>query len=219
MAGDSRKRNVISRSAAKIQASHAIDHVSIEETYFVAEKSLSDLLFENLGGLPPHYEHPARLKAGEVFEFGVDFRPFSKIAKEIMLNFNGPSLFGVRITAKYRRHFDGKAFTFSKGYAAINPTAPGIYDSDSEHDRIATESHEHSRMMVMFDGFHYQIDSLNADEFPEDGPWQVPGKGATRGHFAIQPPGRLKLSDLELYFTLPGHWVPVTHDVTHGTYR
>jgi hypothetical protein len=195
--------------------------LSIEESYFVAEKSSSDVLFKNLGGTAPSYAHVPAMKVNEQFPFVVDFRSYGKIAKELMLNFDGPSLFGVKIFVRYRRHGDGKPFTFSKGYAAVNPTAPGIYDSDSEHDRASKESHDKCpTMMIISDGFNWQIDSLNADEFQNWATIRLPPCGKKiDGNFPIAPKGTLRLSDLELYFNLPGHWVPVTRDATHGTYR
>lgn len=201
--------------------SHNLDHVTIEETYFVAEKSQTDLKFKSLGGIPQDYEHSDLLKAGQPFIFSADFRSYVQIAKEVMIDFNGPSLFGVKILVRYRRHVDGKAFTFSKGYAAINPTAPGIYDSDSEHVIMATEDPERCPGTEIFsDGFGYQTDSLNADEFAGVTGMTLPPCGKkTKGHFPIPPKGVLRLSDLEFYFNLPGHWVPVAHEIPSGKYH
>jgi hypothetical protein len=183
------------------------------------------LTFKSLGGISQDYEYPDLLKVDELFTFSADFRSYAPIAKELMINFNGPSLFGLKILVRYRRYIDGKAFTFLKGYAAINPTAPGIYDAGSEDSMMATEKPEKCVGVEIFsDGFNYQTDSLNADEFITStgaftGMKLPPCGKRINGHFPIPPKGVLRLSDLEPYIDLPDYSVPVAHEMPSGKYR
>ena len=200
--------------------SHAIDHVSIEQSFFVAENNQSDFIFKNLGGLAPVYKHEGVLRRGEKYAFQCDFRPYSKIAKAVQIGFSGPSLFGVKVLVKYWRHVDGLKFTKWKGYASINPTAPAIYDSDSKWDEEAKESPPGCPGVVFFnDGKNYYTDSLNADDAAVWSNPHIPPCGKPiKANFPISPKGLLRLKDLEFYMNLSGHWVPVTHEVPADKY-
>jgi len=70
-------------------------------------------------------------------------------------------------------------------------------------------------MQVFSDGFGYWTDSINADEFAGVSTITLPPcKKKINGHFPISPKGIIRLSDLEFYMDLPGHWVPVTEMIT-----
>lgn len=199
--------------------SHDIDHVEVQNKFFVAERSESDLVFKDLGGAPQESSHPGVLKRGDHFVFWADFRPYAELAKRLMIEFNGPSLFGVKVLVHYRRSADGKPYTFWKGYAAINPLATGIYDADSSRDFEAKENPGKCPGVHFFwDGFSWQSDALNQDEFRSfRSTLKLPPCGRkAAGHFLIPPKGRLRLRDLEFYMNMPGHWVPVVHEYPSG---
>jgi hypothetical protein len=172
-----------------------IDTIRAEQFYFLAEKT-EDLVLKTLSHAVSVEMPPLKTKDGASFR--LDFRPYRSLARELMVNFHGPSLLGVKVLLRFRRSADRKEFSVTRGYAALNPTAPAIYGSDTDLDRGATS--RPGGTLIVSDGANYFTDSLNAGEGP----------------VAAEPRGKLRLSEVSLYFDLPGHWVPVTHDICQG---
>lgn len=110
-----------------------IQHVEIEQRFFLAEKSLA-IIFKNLGG--KREAIPFVGAKQESPPISVDFNLDDRLntAKQVASNFQGLSLLGVRITVKYRAE-DGRPFTLTKLYGSISPQAAGIYAEGDGPDR------------------------------------------------------------------------------------
>jgi len=112
-----------------------VDNITVTEEYFVAQRG-ADIIIKHLGGIPIANPMPTLLKRNDSANVRVDFRKHVEIMNEVTANFNGPSLRGVKVMIKFRRHADGKDFAMTRGYAAIGPHADGLYTEGSEYDSV-----------------------------------------------------------------------------------
>jgi hypothetical protein len=171
--------------------------VQVQKDYFVAESSGPDVTFKRLGD---DVVSVLQLLKGQKQFVSIDFNPYTYDARQVMTNFQGPCVEGVKVSVYFRRRADGKNFSFSTIFGILNPTAPLLYAENSGVDRQAMGGNLSlgaSGMLIISDGRNYFTDSVNAG----DGNQQ-----------AITRP-RLKLSQIKPFVGMPERWLPVMKEI------
>jgi len=121
----------------------AVDVVEIEKKYFLAQRSTGVIMKrlpnikDSSGGLLEH---------GKGLAVSIDFNPYMEDIKEVKINFReGPSLPGVYVIAKYRRHSDGRNFQIARAYGLFavdwadgELRGPALFTEGTNMDNAAT---------------------------------------------------------------------------------
>lgn len=117
----------------------AIDHISVDEDYFVALKSQGGMVIKNVGGVPINSEVCEELESKKSCPVFVSFSPSIEVMNEVVKNNGLPSLRGVRLTFRYRRKADGKDYRVVRGYGVIGPHAEGLICAGAPGDPAPIE--------------------------------------------------------------------------------
>jgi hypothetical protein len=94
-----------------------VDVTEIDLKYFLAQKS-GGIIIKRLPAVTDPHKGPVQHDTS--LPIAIDFNPYMDDIAEVSANFRyGPSLPGVYITARYRRHSDGKDYEISKAYGLL----------------------------------------------------------------------------------------------------
>jgi hypothetical protein len=169
------------------------DTINATEDFFVVQCAPSSkVIIRSLGeksiAIP-------QLGSKQKAPLSVDFGAYEEISRQLMMDNDGPSLLGVYIRVSYRRKADGRNFTLTSAFAALNPKAPGIYPAGSKWDKSSGPG----VVGVTSDGHNWFTDSINAG---------ISTTALNRG--------KPRLLDVVPLLKDPDSWTPVTTTIKLG---